>query len=272
MLVGCAACSFRPLGAASDAPAMPLHDSEVTGDGPVTPPDGPELVGDGDAPANSCTTTDASLRLCLELDEQGLATASTALDSSGRGHDPAIANLTVVTRTVPTSSQAVQLSSTSTITIPQQTDFDLQQFTLTAWIKRGASAPAQTQGVIDTGTQYSLSIDTFGRVQCGVTHNGTTTYPGLAQTGGNEWDLVACTYDGANLCGYAFQNGSATPQTACNGYTNSLDTNAGYGTTIGQWALPTSGSQFIGSLDQVRIYARALSRAELCTAAGLSGC
>jgi hypothetical protein len=165
----------------------------------------------------------------------------------------------------------VQLSSTSTITLAQHSDFDLQQFTLTARIKRGSN-PAQTQGVVDTGAQYSLSIDTFGRVQCGVTHDGTTTYPGLAQTDGNEWDLVACTYDGANLCGYAFPNGSASPAMACDAYTQSLDTNAGYGTTIGEWAVPTSGSQFVGSLDQVRIYARALSRQELCTAAGLSGC
>jgi hypothetical protein len=87
-----------------------------------------------------------------------------------------------------------------------------------------------------------------------------TTSPGLAQTNGNEWDLVACTYDGANLCGYAFPNGSASPATTCNAYTQSLDTNVGYGTTIGECAIPTYGSQFVRSLDQVRIYARTLSR------------
>jgi hypothetical protein len=259
-LLGCAACSFR-FRAIDDAPPIPPDDSPLASD--------TMLAGDG--PSNPCHTTDASLRLCLEFDEPGLAMATTALDSSGHAHNPMIANITGVMRTVPASSPAVQLSSTSTITLAQHSDFDLQQFTLTAWIKRGGN-PAQTQGVVDTGGQYSLSIDTFGRVQCGVTHGGTTTYPGLAQTNGNEWDLVACTYDGANLCGYAFPNGSASPSTTCNEYTQSLDTSVGYGTTIGEWAIPTSGSQFVGSLDQVRIYARALSHQELCTAAGLSGC
>lgn len=265
VLVGCAACGFQPsVASESDARIAPA-DSRGAADDAAS-------VGPFDAPRNACGVTDTSLRLCLELDEPGLATATTAVDGSGNHHDPAIANLAVVTRTVPASSQAAQLSPASTITVAQQADFDLQHFTLVAWMKRGGLNPTQTLGVIDTGTQYSLSIDTFGRVQCGVTHNGTTTYPALAQTNGNEWDLVACTYDGANLCGFAFQNGSANPQTSCNGYNQSLDTDRGYGTTIGEWAVPTAGSQFVGSLDQIRIYARALSRQELCTAGGLSGC
>lgn len=265
-ILGCAACGFSPRSADDARPISPA-DAPLGGDAPLTG-DAPLA---SDAPSNPCHTSDTSLRLCLEFDEPGLAMATTALDSSGHGHNATIAGINGAMRTVPASSPAVQLSSTSTITLAQDSDFDLQQFTLTAWIKRGNNL-AQTQGVVDTGAQYSLSIDTFGRVQCGVTHGGTTTYPGLAQTNGNEWDLVACTYDGANLCGYAFPNGSASPASACNGYAQSVDTNAGYGTTIGQWAVPTSGSQFIGSLDQVRIYARELSRQELCTAAGLSGC
>lgn len=265
VLVGCAACGFRPsLASESDARVVPADSPRAIDD--------VSTIGPLDAPRNACGVTDTSLRLCLELDEPGLATATTAVDGSGNGHDPTISNLTVVTRPVPASSQAAQLSSASRITLSQQADFDVQHFTLVAWMKRGALNPTQTQGLIDTGTQYSLSIDTFGRVQCGVTHDGTTTYPALAQTNGNEWDLVACTYDGANLCGFAFQNGSANPQTSCNGYTQSLDTDRGYGTTIGEWAVPTAGSQFVGSLDQIRIYARALSRQELCTAGGLSGC
>jgi len=265
VLAGCAACGFQP------SVASKIDARDVPADSPISVDDA-GTTGPLDAPRDACGVTDPSLRLCLELDESGLATATSAVDGSGKNHDPAIAGLSVVSRMVPATSQAAQLSATSRITLSQHSDFDLQHFTLVAWMKRGALDPTQTQGVIDTGTQYSLSIDTFGRVQCGVTHNGTTTYPGLAQTNGNEWDLVACTYDGANLCGYAFQNGSATPQTSCNGYTQSLDTDRGYGTTIGEWAVPTAGSQFNGSLDQIRIYARALSRQELCTAGGLSGC
>lgn len=270
-LLSCAACSFQH-GALADMPMQPddakPDDAKHDSDAPAM--DGPNVA--EDAALNACDTTDASLRLCIEFDEPDLATATTARDGSGLAHDMTIANIAVAPRTVPAQSQAAQLSSTSTIKLAQHQDFDLQQFTVTAWIKRGASNPAQTQGVIDTGAQYALSIDTFGRVQCGVTHDGTTTFPGLAQTSGNEWNLVACTYNGSNLCGYAFQNGSASPQTECSSFTQSLDTNAGYGTTIGAWAVPTSGSQFIGSLDQVRVYARALTQQELCTAAGLNGC
>lgn len=271
-LVSCAGCSFQHgVAVTGDVPMQPedaKHDSGSDSDAPSI--DAPKVP--VDAPPNACDTTDTSLRLCIEFDESDLATATTARDGSGLAHDMAIDNIAVASRNVPAQSQAAQLSSSSTIKLAQHADFDLQQFTVTAWIRRGASNPAQTQGVIDTGAQYALSIDTFGRVQCGITHDGTTTFPGLAQTSGNQWNLVACTYNGSNLCGYAFQNGSASPQTECDSYTQSVDTNAGYGTTIGAWAVPTSGSQFIGSVDQVRVYARALSQQELCTAAGISGC
>ncbi len=108
--------------------------------------------------------------------------------------------------------------------------------------------------------QYSLSIDTFGRVQCGVTHDGTRPTRGWRRPTGTNGISSRARTTARTCAAMRFPNGSASPATTCNAYTQSLDTNVGYGTTIGECAIPTYGSQFVGSLDQVRIYARTLSR------------
>lgn len=223
-----------------------------------------------DALPPNCKVADSSLVLCLELDEPGLAAASSAIDGSGRHHDPALSGVAGVTsRTVPSTSQAITLTSSTDITLAQQADFDLQHFTLSAWVRRNAQAE---MGVFDTGKQYTMSLNGGdGTVECAVSNQSNTTgVGGLSPTGSNEWDLVACTYDGAQFCSYSFRNGSSVSESGCIPYTLSLDTNVGNGSSIGEWV--DGNSHFTGTLDQVRVYSRALSAHELCVNGGLSGC
>ncbi len=219
-------------------------------------------------PAPPCRTADASLVWCLELDEANLASAATALDSSGLHHDPAIANLTTTTRSVPASSQAITLTTSSTMSLAKPSDFDLQAFTITAWVRRSSNGEL---GIVDTSKQYTMSItSTDHTVECALANGGqTVSYAGSAQTGMGEWDLVACTYDQSEVCEYSFRNGSASSQSGCSGR-NEMTATTGTLTTVGSWADGTS--HFIGDVDQVRLYSRALTQQEICTAGGLAGC
>ncbi len=219
-------------------------------------------------PAPPCQTSDTSLVWCLELDEPNLASATTALDSSGLHHDPAITNLTTTTRSVPASSQAVTLTTSSTMSLAKPSDFDLQSFTITAWVRRNSNSEL---GIVDTSKQYTMSItSTDHTVECALSNGGqTVSYDGSAQTGMSEWDLVACTYDQSEVCEYSFRNGSASAQSGCSGR-NQTTATSGTLTTVGSWADGTS--HFVGDVDQVRLYSRALTQQEICTAGGLTGC
>jgi hypothetical protein len=252
-----AACGFTR-GAATGGP----------GDGSAQPDAAPDGAIDA-PPGSTCLTSDPSLVLCLELDEPGLAAAPVARDTSGLGHDAALSAVTVSSRVVPATSQALALTGRSSLALGNVADFDMSNFTLSAWVKRSTRIE---MGIIDTGRQYTLSLNGVnGQVDCAVSSNGQTTAFVIGSgVQSNEWDLVACTYDGTNVCTYSFRNGSASGQQHCAGYTKPIDRGKGLGTTVGSWADGTT--HFSGVIDQIRMYSRALTQQELCTAGGLSGC
>ena len=221
-----------------------------------------------DGPPPLCDTTDPSLKLCLEFDERGLATATTARDGSGLGHDAAIASIAITTRTVPTASQAIVSSSSTSMWLAKSSDFNLQHFTLTAWVNYHAT-PASQQGVIDTGKQYTMSINNNDQVQCAISNGGNTFGLNLNVTVAHDaWQLIGCTYDGTTWCALALRGTSLNQQ--CQGFTKSVDTSPTAGTAIAGWATSPVSANFIGSIDQVRIYGRALSSSEVCAAAGVT--
>jgi len=258
-----AGCSFEhgqlaPGNGASDGSVDDVADGSRSTDGAI---DGP--------PIPTCGVSDPSLVWCLEFDEANLASAPKAIDGSGKNHHPSIANIAVTTRTVPAASQAITLTASSSITIPKPSDFNVQEVTLTAWIKREAATEI---GVIDTAFQYTLSIEGANHtVQCAIASTSGTAveYLGVSATALDEWDLIACTYDGAQACTYSYRNGSPNVQMGCLNRNSSTATN-GSTSSAGEW---TDGTRhFIGSLDQVRIYNRALTWQQICQAGGLSGC
>ena len=220
-------------------------------------------------PPPLCDVTDSSLVWCLEFDEAGLASATTTLDGAGQHLDPAISGINVVTRNVPANSQAIALTASSSASITKPSAFDLQAFTLTAWVYRSSNSEL---GVIDTSRQYTMSISSVDHtVECSASNQiGTIgTLVSVSATGANEWDLIACTFDGQHLCSYSLRNGSTTAVGGCGNFNQTLGTSGGT-TTVGQWA--NGSSHFVGQIDQLRIYTRALSATEICQNGGLSGC
>lgn len=254
------ACTFEHGAASGPSDSQPPADAraDARADAPL----------DTSTTPAACRTSDPGLVWCLEFDEANIATATTAIDGSGLHHDPSIANVTTVTRQVPAISQALMLSSTSTISIAKPSDFDVQGFTITAWVRRTSNAEL---GILDTDHQYTMSINSGDHtIECALSDGSQTqSYLGSAQTNANEWDLVACTFDTADVCTYAFHNGSPSAQSGCQSRTAPVAKN-GTTTTVGSWVDGTS--HFAGSIDQVRLYSRALTKQEICIAGGLMGC
>ncbi|HEU0033902.1 MAG TPA: LamG domain-containing protein [Kofleriaceae bacterium] len=265
-----ASCSFEPAPLGGDASNAPVDgssgDGRASDDAPPSP-DGP--------PAQiTCATSDSALELCLEFEDPTLGTAR---DGSTGAHDASVANATQTTRDVPATSRAVGIASGTSILVPDSSDFDSQQVTISAWVQRaGLPASGQRFGVFDLGNrQAALAIDDAGKVVCLVKTTDDIWVGTGGATGINEWALVACTYNEPQLCMYTFRNGSATATKQC-GNTNGdpVDTSLNIGAAVGA-LFDTSNnpsSRFVGNIDSVRVYSRALSQTEICTAGGISGC
>lgn len=267
------ACSYTPPSAEIAGVDAPGQEPDASTNPPPPPTD--SSVEPPPPPQVTCTTSDPSLKLCLEFEDAGTAVA---LDGSGAQHDASLTGVTATTRDVPANSRALQLGASSTIMIGDSPDFDVQTLTISAWVKRSATpAAGQRYGVVDVGRkQAALALDDTGRVTCMVrTDFDVWVGTGFQATSTNEWSLVACTYDAPELCMYTFKNGSSNPDVECgdtDGEPINMSVNAGG--TIG--ALFDASNQPIsklaGSVDSIRVYGRALTENQLCTANGLSGC
>ncbi|MBX3160857.1 MAG: LamG domain-containing protein [Deltaproteobacteria bacterium] len=267
------ACSFsRTDGIRPDEGAdarVDLEDAplQTTADAPEPPDAPPQQV--------TCTTSDAALKLCLEFEDVSLA--ETALDGSAGAHHATLSGVTPGMRDVPGSSHAATLATTSSIVLGDTPDFDVQAVSLGAWVRRTATpSSGQRFGVIDIGRRNAgMAIDAGGNVVCFVKDAQTLWVRPGGGTALNEWAFAACTYSAPMLCAYSFRNGSATPQVTCGNTDGApLDTSDGVG-AIGALLDLTSGAltqRFVGSIDAVRVYNRALTQAQLCASAGLSGC
>jgi hypothetical protein len=278
VLTALAGCSFQgALATGTSGDAAHPNDGEAGNidaahDGNVPTID---AAPDAFVPVLPCGAPDTNgLVLCLEFDD---ATLTAAKDGSGLNHDATVANVSVTSRTVPTTSQAVQVLSTTAIQVGDTTDLDLQTFTLMAWVHRENTPGTNgSYGLIDTGGQYALTIDDTGKLICGITTSGGTEYVGQGDLVVlNEWDLVACTRDfGAQrLSMYVFRGASGTVAPLVYVATHTATTTT-LGTSIGATlnSNGTHGSQLAGKLDSVRIFNRVLTTTEICVGAGRTGC
>jgi len=260
--IALAGCGFSP-GASSDA-RNGVIDADLGG---LEKAPGSEPL-----PVAPCfTTTTDGLVLCLELDDPGLATAK---DGSGLHHDAIISATNVATRDVPATSQAAQIISTSIIDVDESPDFDFQTLTLMAWVHpEGTQAAGGQYGLVHNRGQYYMSIDDQGRVFCAI-ESGVTAYvrPGDIIPL-NTWSVAACTYDGSTMCSYVFPAGS-TASGVCGSVNKTLNTTFTDGLSIGSIATQGGGhtGHLAGKLDAVRVFSRALTKTEICTSAGISGC
>ena len=90
----------------------------------------------------------------------------------------------------------------------------------------------------------------------------------------NTWSLVACTYDGSQICTFVFSGGSGTAVQACSQVDSVSVAATSNGVVIGGRYSTSDGvyNRLYGSLDSARMFDRALSASEICVGGGRTGC
>lgn len=236
---------------------------------------GPDVdAGSATTPPRSCTTTDPSLRLCIDFDD----TTNLASDASAFAHPVDGENLVPMQRAKEGAVEgAVQLEADSYLWVAETADLDIPDaLTVSMWIKAdvGILPLSATSGrwLFDNNTQYYASVRFAGQIRCG---SGTVTVTSPPIIADGRWYHVACTYEEEELRVYLDGDVAACEETS----ERSLPTGGEVGLAIGANVAgggpgggPKFTEQFVGGIDNVQVFARELSASEVCAAAGKGAC
>jgi hypothetical protein len=186
-------------------------------------------------------------------------TGATTADASGSGNTATISG--AVWSVSGKFGRALSFSGTGNlVTVPDASSIDLTTgMTLQAWLNPSALSGWRAALLKEApgGLTYSLYAHDNAPHPAATVNTGgiDQTVPGAAALALNTWTHVAATYDGATL--RLFVNGV---QVATRAVTGSLITSTGAlrigGNTV--W-----GEYFTGLIDEIRIYNRALTPAEI---------
>ncbi len=197
---------------------------------------------------------DPSTRLCVDFeemsplrDERGSAIDAVAIEPAPR-----------------LAEQAGAFSPSSTLHVAEVTALDISpRLTIELWAR-----PAQVSAswLLDNATQYNVQVDDNGRVQCEMASEKVVSVTSLVA---GSWHHVACTYDGGLLRVYI--DGALR---GCKGSGKPIAVGGKLGTAIGArlQAGPAFDNRFLGALDDVHVYARALSAPEICALGATGPC
>ncbi|NDB95355.1 MAG: DUF5011 domain-containing protein [Verrucomicrobia bacterium] len=186
-----------------------------------------------------------------------------ANDASGNGNHGTVNGATLTTDRSGTINQAYSFGGENRIVVPHNPSLGPNQGSVCFWVK--ANSWATTDGLADligkdnhTDRQWVVQMFSDGRIRSAVfTTTGlnyadsTTLYPV------NTWHQIVMAWDGSNLRTYV--NGVQSTVVACTG---SLATGTN-SVSIGGSSAQGWGSSIDGKMDEIRIYNRALSAAEV---------
>ncbi len=138
--------------------------------------------------------------------------------------------------------------------------------TMSAWVKRNSTGTRQIflgkgDALSNATTQYWLELNASNQIYAYVS-NGTTstasTFTDLTITDTTTWHNIIATWDGTSVKAYLDGKQSSITDTAVTGSLNTSSTNFSIG-RVGT----LNSFYFNGSIDETRIYNRALSPAEV---------
>jgi hypothetical protein len=212
-----------------------------------------ELAGDI-APAPSITT---NLITHYNFNDS----AATATDVTGHGHTGTLVGSPTYTAGAPSLGNGMAFNGTTQyVTIPDATDLDLQSYTLAAWVKPAVSQVTWASVVTKVPSYYLYSSGappghcaTAGVPAGG--HGGNEYTCGTTALTTGAWSHVAVTFDSATVRLYV--NGVAVGTPWATAVLPAI------GTELLQLANSNQGEWFQGTLDEVRVYSRALSPEEV---------
>jgi len=166
--------------------------------------------------------------------------------------------------------KALELTGTQRqyVDVPRSPVLDVDRYTLSAWVRYTGVQNAQTLDrweVLEKAGAYWMNVRTNGLVRVGGFYGGCTNpswkyFDSTRALPVNRWKHVATTYDGSTL--RVFIDGKAAGTMRVSGRTCV----SGEPLAIGAKNNPTKGlleAFWDGRLDDVRIYDRALTLAEI---------
>ena len=236
-------CGF----AAPNQAAIGPDASEATADAPPTV-------------ARTCIPGDATLRLCVDFEDA----TRLAYDGSSYGHT--VTRQDALSAMARDAEQAVQLTPQSRLVIAESPQLDIpQHLTTMLWFE--PQGVTTDRWLLDNNEQYFIAHEA-GFVRCGIGDRSVAALAPLTE----DWHHVACGFDGEMLKVYI--DGSVA---RCEPLVRQVPTSGTVGLAIGS-NLGRSGTGlaftdvFSGGIDNVQVFARTLTDAEVCGAAGRVSC
>jgi hypothetical protein len=162
---------------------------------------------------------------------------------------------------LPGHGAAAEFIDQSRATVKYDPAFGPKVFTLAAL----AFVKSKNRAVIDKQGQYALFVDD-NEATCLVRAADTSITEVHAPIVQEAWLHLACTYDGATLTIHVHRDGMPVVANPT-GWAKGVDTTAASDLAIGRDA-PEESAFYLGLLDDVMIYRRALNPQELCVLAG----
>ena len=143
------------------------------------------------------------------------------------------------------------------------------QLTIELWIRPG-EVPSDQAGLFDAMGQYEINFENDRQIECMLLGGGYDELDSKLklEVNGQRWYHVACTYDGTNLKVYV--DGKVEGCRPIDRTVTTFGSRAAIGANV--TLSPTLLNPFVGTLDNVHVYNRALSGQEICDAWGYGSC
>lgn len=196
------------------------------------------------------------------LDEAGGLTVG---DGSGNGNNGTIGGSPLSTADVPPVTfpdpQSLTFNGADTsVDIPDSSVFDISSFTLAAWIKTADAGTLRRRIVNQQGGTFWILALSNNVLELGSSIDGVLTVNGPALNN-NQWRHVAVSRAAGTGLYWYVDGVLIASQAISNSSTYAMDTNPQIGRYYG-------GSEYFnGKIDDVRVYNRALTTAEVSSLA-----
>ncbi len=186
-----------------------------------------------------------------------------AIDSSGNGNTGTLNGSLAWVSGKHGNALSFNSASSQYVSLASGTIADGSDMTVVAWVKPTAIAQQAFVSNWSAGTSltgFDMSMNTSGKLRCAY-GNGTSTTFFTATTltlAANQWNLVACVRNTGSTSVIPYLNGAAGSAMTLTGNATGLSVT---GARFGQRG--DTGDKYTGLMDDVRIYNRALSLAEI---------
>jgi Concanavalin A-like lectin/glucanases superfamily len=195
-----------------------------------------------------------------------------ANDASGKGNNGTVNGATLTTDRFGKQNSAYQFDGNSYIEVKDSNSLDLTTgFTMSAWVNSQGQiidnlCPICTGGgiILNKEAAYEMALTAkTSTIRYALFLNGSIQWTDTGVSVAlNQWTLIAVSYDGNTI--KVYKSGILVHQRVEKGSIPTTNHSAGIGSRqMGQSGYPYWVSKFNGQIDDVRIYNRALTDAEV---------